>query len=184
MSQTDRHRIYIFGASGTGTTTLGANVAAHLGLVHVDCDDHYWAPVEPPFSVKRTPQERVASMSAALGNRGWVLTGACSGWGRELIDQANLIVFATLPTSLRLKRLRVREKARFDDRIEEGGDMFQIHQDFMQWAKGYDNPDFQGRNIAAHEKWLAEQSKPTCRIDAQCLPEEAKYAVIRSLSEA
>ncbi|MEP5761970.1 MAG: adenylate kinase [Litoreibacter sp.] len=184
MSHTDHIRIYIFGASGTGTTTLGENIATELGLVHVDCDDHYWAPVEPPFSIKRTPEDRVVSMRSALGHKGWVLTGACNGWGRELIDQAQLIVFATLPTQDRLQRLRAREKARFGGRIEEGGDMFQIHRDLMRWAAGYDDPTFSGRNIAIHEKWLAEQSKHICRIDATRRPQEAMEKVIRELSES
>lgn len=174
-------RLYVFGASGAGTTTLGGIVAAELSLTHVDCDDHYWAPVEPPFSVKREPAERIASISKALGHAGWVLSGACNGWGRELTDRANLIVFVTLPTPTRIRRLRMREKARFGNRIAEGGDMFEIHKDFMQWARGYDDPGFQGRNLAAHERWLAQQSKPICRVANDEPIERAVKAVISAL---
>ncbi|AJE48177.1 adenylate kinase [Celeribacter indicus] len=181
MPEPSRHRVYIFGASGTGTTTLGENIAAELSLVHVDCDDHYWAPVEPPFSVKREPHERVASMSGALGNAGWVLTGACNGWGHGLIEQADLIVFVTLPTPMRIERLRMREKARFGNRIEEGGDMCEIHKDFIRWAQGYDDPGFRGRNLAAHEEWLARQSKPVCRVNSSQSRETIKSAVISAL---
>lgn len=49
-------RIYVFGASGCGATTLGAAVAKKLGLVHVDSDDHYWMPTDPPFSQNRRPK--------------------------------------------------------------------------------------------------------------------------------
>lgn len=181
MTESTQHRVYIFGASGTGTTTLGETIAAELSLVHVDCDDHYWAPVEPPFSVKREPHKRVASMSKALGDEGWVLTGACNGWGNELIERADLVVFVTLPTPKRIKRLRMREKARFGNRIEEGGDMFKIHKDFIQWAQGYDDPSFQGRNLAAHEKWLARQSKPICRVGSDQSLETTKNAVVSAL---
>lgn len=160
-------RLYIFGASGTGTTTLGAHVSKQRQLVHVDCDDHYWAPVDPPFSLKRTPDERVRSMINALGSDGWVLTGACNGWSAELIDQATLIVFITLPTPLRLERLARRERTRFGHRIEAGGDMHQIHKDFLAWSSGYDDPDFKGRNLAAHETWLSQHTGNIVRIDGR-----------------
>jgi adenylate kinase family enzyme len=42
-------KLYIFGASGSGSTALAQGVAKATGLVHVDTDDHYWAPVDPPF---------------------------------------------------------------------------------------------------------------------------------------
>jgi len=84
MSSVSPTRIYVFGASGSGTTTLGAAVAEELQIVHVDCDDHYWAQTDPPFSQKREPAARVESMSAALGEGEWVVTGACNGWGETI----------------------------------------------------------------------------------------------------
>jgi hypothetical protein len=120
-------------------------------------------------------------MSQALGNNGWVLTGACHGWGGELIDRANLIVFVTLPTPIRIARLLARERALFGDRIREGGDMRQIHLDFMQYARGYDNPKFGGRNLAAHEQWLNKQTKPICKIAGDQSLTDTKHLVIKSL---
>ena len=175
-------KIYVFGASGTGSTTLGQKISATLGLVHVDTDDHYWASADPPFSLKNPPQERVDLMRTALGNEGWVLSGACNDWGRELIDQTDIIVFTTLATSLRIQRLRSREKARFGSRIEEGGDMYQIHLDFINWAKRYDDPNFSGRNVRMHERWLAEQNKPILRIKSECDPDVAAQTVIQKLA--
>lgn len=182
MKTTTGPKIYIFGGSGTGSTTLGRSVSVALGLLHVDTDDHYWAPVDPPFSVKNSTQERIRSMKRALGHGGWVLSGACNGWGSEIVDQADLIVFTTLTKPLRIQRLRSRERARFGNRIEEGGDMFQIHLDFVAWAERYDDPDFSGRNIGMHELWLAKQSKPVLRINSECDPELAVQTVVDKLS--
>lgn len=179
MTKSEHSKIYVFGASGTGSTTLGKSVAAALRLVHVDVDDHFWAPANLPFSLKRSPGERVSSMSGALGEKGWVLSGACHGWNGELVKQADLIVFMTLSTPL---RLHSREKARFGKRVTEGGDMFQIHLDFIQWAKGYDNPNFNGRNIGMDERWLAAQTKPICRVNSECSPEDAVQTVMKELS--
>lgn len=46
-------RIHIFGASGSGTSTLGRAVAARLGYAFLDADDFYWLPTDPPFREKR-----------------------------------------------------------------------------------------------------------------------------------
>lgn len=178
MTRAIRSKIYIFGASGSGSTTLGEGVSEALGLVHVDTDEHYWAPVDPPFSVKNTPQERVRSMKGALGDGGWVLSGACIGWGGELVDEADLIVFTTLATPMRIERLRAREKALFGKRIEEGGDMFQIHSNFIEWATQYDDPNFSGRNIGMHEQWLAKQNAPILRVSSEVEPERAVQVVV------
>lgn len=167
MTTEARNRLYIFGASGSGTTTLGARIAEEVGVVHVDCDDHYWAPTDPPFTLKRSPPERVRSMAKALGPGGWALSGACNNWGGALIERARLIVFVTLPTPERLERLALRERRRFGARIDPGGDMHEIHRNFMAWAAGYDDPEFEGRNLAAHDAWLAAQTTPVRRVDAR-----------------
>ncbi|WP_348538751.1 adenylate kinase [Shimia sp. R10_1] len=175
-------KVYIFGASGSGSSTLAQHVAEATGLVHVDADDHFWAPVDPPFSVKNPPQERVRLMKEAMGCAGWVLSGSCNGWGEALIAQADLLVFTTLATEVRIQRLVAREAGRFGARIKEGGDMYQIHRDFIEWAKGYDDPAFHGRNIEMHERWIASQNKPTCRIDSNGPVDASVQAVCRALA--
>ena len=47
--------IHITGASGSGTSTLAAALAQEHAFVHVEADDHYWLPTDPPFSSKRDP---------------------------------------------------------------------------------------------------------------------------------
>mgnify|MGYP001377426364 CR=1 FL=1 len=175
---TGKSKIYIFGASGSGTTTLGAHIAAAENLSHVDTDDHFWAPGDPPFTVRSAPSQRLSSMSAALGSEGWVLTGECHRWGGEFVERADLIVLVSLPAPVRLMRLKAREQKRFGDRINEGGDMCEIHKDFMSWARAYDDPNFQGRSRARQERWLSEQRKPLCRIDgARPLLESSKTVI-------
>lgn len=105
-------------------------------------------------------------MAEALRSGGWVLSGAVNDWAAELIDQANLVVFVTQQAPLRIQRLVAREKRLFGDRIEHGGDMRQIHEDFLEWAAGYDDPNFDGRSLAAHERWLSMQTVPICQIDS------------------
>jgi len=58
-------RIHIFGASGSGTSSLAAALAARHGHRHVDTDDYFWLPTEPPY---QQPRRRGARHEA------WLLT--------------------------------------------------------------------------------------------------------------
>ncbi|BDD11489.1 hypothetical protein FUAX_39210 (plasmid) [Fulvitalea axinellae] len=46
-------KILIFGASGSGTTTLGKEIAKRAKFTHLDADDYYWKPTNPPSEFHR-----------------------------------------------------------------------------------------------------------------------------------
>ena len=169
-------RIHITGASGCGVTTLGAVLAALLEIPHLDVDDAYWVPTDPPFTTKRPPEARIALLRAQMVD-GWVLTGSLDSWGTTLVRDADLIVFLSVPATVRLERLRSRERARFGSRIDPGGDMHRNHQAFLDWARSYDDAQFTGRNHARHAAWLAAQSAPVLRLDGTMPVEELAAAV-------
>ncbi|WLH88243.1 adenylate kinase [Pseudomonas sp. FP453] len=177
-------RIYITGASCAGVTTLGQNLASLLAMPHVDVDDFYWMPTNPPFTTKRPANERVSLIRQAFGGDEWVLTGSCMGWGDALIAAVDLIVFVVTPTPVRLERLAARETERFGERIAPGGDMHGIHIAFREWASQYDDPSFSGRNRAWHEAWLTGQTAPVLRIDGMSPAEKMAADVIHGLSSA
>ncbi|MCO5162964.1 MAG: AAA family ATPase [Mesorhizobium sp.] len=158
-------RIHITGASGTGTSTLGAALAERLAVPQFDVDDFYWVPTDPPFSQKRAVPERLQLLEAAIAGRGWLLSGSLVGWGEPLLRDVDLIVFLQVPTVVRLARLRARERSRYGDAILPGGKMEHIHIAFMEWAAQYDHPSFSGRSLAAHDAWLNRQTAPVLRID-------------------
>lgn len=170
-------RVHLTGASGSGTTTLGARLADDLGVVHVDTDDAYWAETEVPFTVKRPVEARLAVLSERLGEGGWVLSGSLMGWGEPVVEEADLMVFLTAPTEVRLARLKAREAERFGGRIAEGGDMEQVHRGFIDWAASYDLPEFDGRSRTRHEAWLEDMGRPVLRLDGT----EAVKALARAV---
>jgi adenylate kinase family enzyme len=172
--------IYITGASCSGVTTLGRLVASALNIRHVDCDDFYWYPTNPPFSTKRPPEDRVRLIREALGDEGWVLSGSFDGWGDSLIEGIDLIVFIYTPTPIRMERLLTRERERYGNRILPSGDMYEIHTAFAAWAAQYDKPDFPGRNLARHQAWLKEQTAVVLRLDGT---QEPHVLISRVLSE-
>lgn len=70
-------KIYLLGPSGSGTSTLGREIADRMGIPWFDSDDFYWIATDPPFTVKREIEERKRCLKETLdGNVSWVLSGS------------------------------------------------------------------------------------------------------------
>ncbi len=176
-------RIHILGASGSGTTTLGAAVAEHLGVPHVDTDTVFWRPTDPPFMQRRPVPERLALLRERLPRvGGWVLSGCALGWAEPIEPLYELIVYLTLDPVVRLARLRQREHARYGRRIEAGGDMAHAHAGFLAWAAAYDTAGLEQRSRAAHAMWLAEQTAPVIHLDGAMPTPQLVSRVVRALA--
>ncbi len=162
-------RIHITGASGVGTTTLGAALAETFGCPHHDTDDFYWLPTEPPYREERDPAERLRLIETALrGAPAWVLSGSIGGWGEPLTALLDTVVFLTVPTELRIERLRARELREFGwDALAPGGAMHDEHEAFVEWAAHYDDGTRAGRSRPKHEAWLAQLPCPVIRLDGE-----------------
>jgi hypothetical protein len=65
-------RIHVFGAAGTGVTTLSRALAEHLGSVSLDTDDYLWAPTEPPYQSMRPIEDRMARLREDTDADSWV----------------------------------------------------------------------------------------------------------------
>jgi adenylate kinase family enzyme len=159
--------IHVMGASGSGTTTLGIALAGALGVRHLDTDDFFWLPTNPPFTTPREVEDRLALFreQAPVGV-GWVLTGSALKWGKPIEPLYDLIVFLRIDPELRMARIKAREIARYGDRILPGGDMAVKSQEFLEWAASYDTAGPERRSLAAHEEWLLTQSAPILRLDS------------------
>ena len=87
------HVIHIFGASGSGTTTLARCIAERWGFVHLDSDDFFWLPTDPPYMHKRPIDERVLLMRAQIERaENAVISGSLTDWGDPLIPSFTLAV--------------------------------------------------------------------------------------------
>ncbi len=159
--------IHLFGASGSGTTTLGRALSEALHLRHLDTDDYYWLPTDPKFTAKRPIPERLMLMNADIDSaeHGTVISGSLTGWGDPLTPRFTLAVRVVTDSDIRLERLRTREYARFGERILPGGDMHQQHQDFLAWAAQYDDGDVHMRSRANHDLWQQGLSCPVLAVD-------------------
>lgn len=165
----------MIGASGSGTTTLARALANHWSVPHADADDFFWVPSDPPYVTKRSEADRLALMRAVFVPReAWVLSGSMTGWGEAVVDECDAIVFLTLDPSERLRRLEAREVHR---RAGRGFDPV-AWAAFLDWARGYDDPAFDGRSLAAHETWLADRAQPVLRLDSAMGRDELLAAVL------
>ena len=158
-------RVHIFGASGSGTTTLAAALAERVGHAHLDTDDFFWLPTTPKFQTVRPLEERVALLRSALDQPGgWVLSGSLCGWGDVFIPRFELVVFIYLPPDVRMARLAGREVVRYGaDAIAPGGAHHAQYETFMAWAAAYDTGNV-SRTLALHEQWLATLPCPILRL--------------------
>ena len=174
-----RH-IHVFGASGSGTSSLAAALAARHGHRHLDTDDFYWMPTDPPFQAVRPRAERLTRLEAALERwPTWVLSGSLCGWGDPLIPRFDLVVFLWVPTDVRMARLRAREQQRYGaEAIAPGGSLHRGHVEFMSWAAGYDDGGPGMRSRAMHEAWLAALPTPVVRLDGD-RPLEEQLALLQ-----
>lgn len=161
----DKLRVHITGASGTGTTTLGVALADAMGLSHFDTDDFYWSREGAPYSAKAPVKMRLELIGGALRKHPRsVLTGSFVSWGQPLTTWFDLVIFLRVPTETRLERLAARERERFGDAIDPGGDRHDLYQAFMEWARGYDDGDGTSRSLVRHESWLATLECPVLRL--------------------
>ena len=175
--------IHIFGGSGSGTSTLGRKICAELGYRFMDTDDYFWLPTNPKFTQKRDTEERLIMMRHDIETaENAVISGSLVDWGDVLIPLFTLAIRLKTAPDIRLARLRKREKERFGDRIDVGGDMYENHRQFMAWAEAYDTGDLHMRSCAKHVVWEKLLQCPLIELDgADDL--SVNYAVVKRALE-
>ncbi|WP_161496504.1 GrpB family protein [Clostridium thermosuccinogenes] len=158
--------IHILGASGSGTTTLGKAISEKYGFKHLDTDDFYWLPTDPKYTSKREPSERQRLLAEAIEKaERCVISGSLCSWGDMFIPKFELVILVETPTEVRIERLKQREFNHFGDRILPGGDMYQNHIEFLEWAARYDTAGVEQRSRALHAEWLKKVNCPVILVD-------------------
>jgi adenylate kinase family enzyme len=161
------NRITIMGASGTGKTTLATALAQRLTLQVFDTDFYYHYQTDPPFQKQRTSEERNSFLVQDLAkHESWIVSGNVPCWEPTPNLDYTLVVFLYLTPQLRMERLKTRETKLYGARISAGGDMEQIHREFMDWTSGYDSGEMEGTlSLRHHEAFLKEAPCPVLRFD-------------------
>ena len=161
-----KRHIHIFGASGSGTTTIAREAAQQLDYAHFDSDNYFWLPTEEPFTAERSSEERIRLMKSDLTDgESWILSGSLSGWGEELLPLFDLVIFVYVNPDERVERLKKREFQRYGARILSGGDHFEASKKFIEWAATYDSGSMGGRSLKKHLDLLSGLSCEVMRLE-------------------
>lgn len=176
--------IIIFGSPGSGTTTLGREVAMRLGFQHFDLDDYLWRwDTEIPFTVTRPREERIELLMADISKfPHFVISGSMDSYNAPFVPLFDLAVFNSAPTEIRVERVKAREFAQFGDRILPGGDMFENHENFLDCVRRYDT-DGWAISRKVHEQWAATLPCPVLHIDGTVAIEENIEGIVEQYKQ-
>ncbi len=172
--------IHIYGASGSGTSTLGRYISEKSGYFFMDTDDYFWEPTNPPYTVKRCLSSRMKLMREDIQRHDHVIiSGSLVDWGDEFIPLFTLAIRVETDTDIRLQRLNRREREKFGSRIDFGGDMYENHLEFIKWAASYDHGGMDMRSKAKHDDWQKKLICPLLFVDGN-MPVSENYEIIQS----
>lgn len=173
-----KKHIHIFGASGSGTTTIAKGVCKEVNYKHFDSDDYFWLPTSDPFTVERDREECMHIIQNDLHSYNqWILSGSITGWGDILLPLFDLVVFVYVPQDIRIERLKKREYERYGNRILYGGDRYEESSDFIEWAAAYELGTRRGRSLSKHEAWLKDVTCPVIRVENNDLDESIQKVI-------
>jgi adenylate kinase family enzyme len=148
-------KIIIFGASGTGKTTLGKSIAKELNWAFLDSDEYYWEKTNPPFQIKIPLEKRNEHLKTDFNNNENVITtGSLCTWSKYWDSAFDLGIFLRLPKDIRMKRLANREIDRYGEELNTNPEMREKSKAFLKWAEEYDDETSDRHSITQHRNWI------------------------------
>ena len=159
------HGIMVFGASASGCTTLGRELARKLNFEHYDTDDYFFEENNPPLAMKERPLNKRIDLLRPLLKNNFVLSGCIREWDGAFDSMLSMAVFLITPTEVRIQRVESREFNRNGECIKPGGDVYARHQKFINYIATYDSGGMATRSLASQEAWANNLTCPVIRVD-------------------
>ena len=156
--------IIIFGAPGSGQTTIGRELAQQLNFQHFDLDDYHWRwDTKIPYTIFRPSEERVKHLIDDISQHShFVMSGNMWSIRKSFESFFDMAVFITVPAEIRAERIRNRENSRWGKRILPGGDMYEANEiysrDYLDRVNEYDMGD-------QHKQWIEELPCQVLHVD-------------------
>lgn len=159
--------IIIFGAMGTGKTTLGRELAQQLNFQHFDLDDyHYRWDTEIPYTVSYTKEHKTERLMNDISQfPHFVMSGQMWSIRKTFNPLFDVAVFITAPTEICVERYRLRALKRWGNRVLLGGDMYEFNLNSLILAEQYDTGEPPSVCLKRDEQWITELHCPVLRID-------------------
>ena len=187
--------IAVCGLNGAGKSTLAHLLAQRTGWFEMDAEDYYFPeqrdsrrsaleggmPADMgrylgglPFSVSRTKDEVSAAMLADMrAHPHFILAGVTMNWPDEILERIGMAFYVTVPAQERVRRIQMREQARFGERVLPGGDMYAQQCEFRKTALE--------RDPAAVEESLKRLKCPVVLLDGTLAPQENLKKILERL---
>jgi len=151
--------IIINGASGTGKTTLGLELAKRLDFFFMDLDDYY-RNKDTGISCSNEDEIRKNIVEDIARHPNFVMSGSIIG---ELLTEVrpyiDYVVLLFASTETRVNRVKARTAAEYGNRIMPGGDMYDIAELFYK--------DVKRSNPKKFELWSSSFICPVIRLDGE-----------------
>lgn len=140
------HGIIVFGANGSGKSTLGRELARILNFKYMDIEDYHFEKSEVPYTVERSHEDCLNLMLADIEKyTSFVFSAVTGDFGEKISSMYDLAVFMSAPIETRMERIGQREYKKHGERIRKGGDMYEQHLKFVNFARI--------RNLLNIDKW-------------------------------
>ena len=164
--------IQVFGAPGAGVSSVAEVLANVFAINVVDTDKAHWENTDPPYQRTRSLKGKREAFFAELPSSGpSVVAGDLSSWAPDAVSSIVAVIYLSCNPSDRVARIREREQRRFGRKIEEGGEMYERHMAFLQWAFEYESRnESEDRSLQMDLNWLEKISAPSIRISSDHLP--------------
>ena len=177
-------KVLLFGASGSGTTTLGIEIEKRINFKHLDVDDYYWKNTPFPFAEKIPLAIRNKNLTADFVKVDDVIvSGSLVGWGKEWQTAFDLVVFIRLENKERMERLKKREIERYGNKLMTDERIQQNSKAFLEWANQYENPNFKGRSLKVHNDWIELLNCTVLRLDGKTTLNENTERIMKEIKK-
>jgi hypothetical protein len=100
-----------------------------------------------------------------------------------IVPRLILAIFLTLNQEERLARLKLRDAFVLVTALPLGGDMYQTHLAFMEWATAYESDRLDLRTRARHEQWMTTLPCPILRLSGKLSTSDQVSVVLGSHAE-
>ena len=177
-------KIIIFGATGSGKTTLGKSISEKLSWTFLDSDDYYWEKTNPPFQTKIPLEKRNKNLKTDFNNnKNVVTTGSLCTWSKYWDSAFDLGVFLRLPKTIRMNRLKNRELERYGEGLKTNLALKEKSKAFLQWAEKYDDEKTEGHSINQHRNWIKVLDCPVIELNDDLTNLERLMAIIKKMED-
>ncbi len=177
-------KIIIFGAAGTGKTTLGKSISEKLNWIFFDADDYYWEKTIPPCQTKATFESRNENLKLDFrSSENVIISGSICTWSKFWNTAFDLGVFLRVPKKIRMKRLLNREIELYGEELNTNEVKKEDFKTFLEWAEKYDDERFDGQSISQHKNWIEIMDCSVIELNGNLTNSERQKIILRKIED-